>query len=147
MLTTAVELERGLKLDLLLGALCLRVRLFGGVEAVDVRLVVLRVVELHNLARDVRLEGLRRVARSALSLPSERGERTHVVRVVELGKGVDVGGRGDEEAGAREGAGGGACGDEHGVCAVLVVGEDDEGRAWAWRERVIRASTGRQLCS
>lgn len=37
-------------------ALCLGDRLEGAVEAVDVGLVVLAVVELHDLARDERLE-------------------------------------------------------------------------------------------
>jgi hypothetical protein len=57
--TSAVELERRLQLDLLLGALGGGVRLLGGVQAGDVRLVVLAVVQLHDLCRDVRFEGLR----------------------------------------------------------------------------------------
>ena len=54
----AVELERGLEADALAWRGGLGVRVFSGVQAVHVRLVVLRVVQLHDLARDVRLEGL-----------------------------------------------------------------------------------------
>ena len=46
----AVELECGLELDLVLGGGRLGVGLLGGVEAVDVGLVVLAVVEFHDLA-------------------------------------------------------------------------------------------------
>ena len=56
--TTAVELERRLKSDALLGVMRFGVRLFSGVEAVDVGLVVLRVVEGHDLLVDVGLEGV-----------------------------------------------------------------------------------------
>lgn len=55
------ELEGALKLDLVLGCGGLGVGLLGGVEAIHVRLAVLAEVRLHDLARDVRLEGLRRV--------------------------------------------------------------------------------------
>ena len=54
--TSAVELERGLKKDLLLRRGCLRKALLSRVQTVHVGLVVLAVVQLHNLARDVRLE-------------------------------------------------------------------------------------------
>ena len=54
----AVELERGLEADALARRGGLGVRVLGSVQAVHVRLVVLRVVQLHDLARDVRLEGL-----------------------------------------------------------------------------------------
>lgn len=57
-LTAAVELERGLELDVLLGSLRLRIRLFGGVQAGYVRLMMFCMVQGHNLARDVWLEGL-----------------------------------------------------------------------------------------
>ena len=57
-LTTTVELERGLEGDALLGGRGLGVGLLGGVERVHVSLVVLLVVKLHDLPRD---EGLERI--------------------------------------------------------------------------------------
>ncbi len=72
---SAVEFEGRLELDLFFRGGGLRVCLLGSVEAVHVRLVVLAVVQLHNLARDKRLEGL--VARMLSALvgwgESERG--------------------------------------------------------------------------
>lgn len=57
-LTTAVELERSLEGDPLLGSLRLRVGLLGSVEGVHVSLMMLLVVKLHDLAGDVGLEGI-----------------------------------------------------------------------------------------
>lgn len=57
-LTSSVELERRLQRDALLGRGRLRVRLLGRVQSVHVRLVVLLVVELHDLAGDEGLEGV-----------------------------------------------------------------------------------------
>lgn len=56
--TPAIELERRLEFYLLLHGRALGVLLLGGVEPRDIRLVVLRVVEGHDLLRDVRLEGV-----------------------------------------------------------------------------------------
>jgi hypothetical protein len=57
-LTTTVKLECGLEGDTLLGSLRLCVGLLGSVESIHVGLVMLLVVKLHDLARDVRLEGI-----------------------------------------------------------------------------------------
>ena len=57
-MSTTVELERLEEGDTFLGRGSGSLRLFGRVERVDVRLVVLLVVELHDLARD---EGLERI--------------------------------------------------------------------------------------
>ncbi len=73
----AVELEGGLELDLLLGCCGFGVCLLGSVEAVHVCLVMLAVVQLHYLARDVRLKGLVR-AYCQRGSGRER-ERTHVI--------------------------------------------------------------------
>ena len=54
----AIELERGLEADAVARGDSLGVRVLGGVEAVHVRLVVLQVVQLHDLAGYMRLEGL-----------------------------------------------------------------------------------------
>ena len=56
--TTAVEFERSLESDAFLGGGGFGVRGLGGVESVDVGLVVPFVVELHYLAGDVGLEGI-----------------------------------------------------------------------------------------
>jgi len=67
----SVELESGLQGDALLGGGRLGVRGLGGVEGVDVSLVVLLVVKLHDLAGDVRLErvvGVREVGERAFYL-------------------------------------------------------------------------------
>ena len=56
--TTTVELERRLESDALLGVMRFGVRLFSGVEAVDVGLVVLRVVQRHDLLRDMGFKSL-----------------------------------------------------------------------------------------
>ena len=52
LLTSTVELQSGLELDLLLRAGSLGVRLLSSVQAVDIRLVVLGMVESHNLERE-----------------------------------------------------------------------------------------------
>jgi hypothetical protein len=57
---TTVELERGLERDALLGRARGRVLLLGRVQPSDVSLMVLGMVESHNLRRDVRLESLLR---------------------------------------------------------------------------------------
>lgn len=56
--TTAIELQRALQLDLLLHVRGLGIRLLGGIEPVDVRLVVLGMVQSHDLLGDVRFESL-----------------------------------------------------------------------------------------
>ena len=56
--TAAVELERCLEGDAFFGSGCFGVGGLGGVEGVNVRLVVSLVVELHYLAGDVGLEGI-----------------------------------------------------------------------------------------
>jgi hypothetical protein len=58
MLTSAVELERSLEGNALLGGRGLGVSLLGRVQSVDIGLVVLLVVKLHDLAGDERLEGI-----------------------------------------------------------------------------------------
>lgn len=57
-LTTAIEPERGLESDALLGGRSLGVCGLSGVESVDVCLVVLLVVKLHDLAGNKGLEGI-----------------------------------------------------------------------------------------
>lgn len=57
-LTTTVELEGRLQRNALLGRRSLCVRLFSSVQSVDIGLVVLLVVKLHDLPRDERLEGV-----------------------------------------------------------------------------------------
>lgn len=81
---TAVELEGGLEGDALLGGGGLCVGLLCGVEGGDIGLVVLLVVELHDLAGDEGLEC--------------------VVRVREVGEGVLAGhgGGGEQRGGLRE---------------------------------------------
>ena len=67
LLTTTVELESTLESDPLLGGAGLGVSLFGSVQSVDIGLVVLLVVKLHDLAGDVGLEsivGVRKVGES-----------------------------------------------------------------------------------
>lgn len=59
--TAAIELQRALQLDLLLHVRGLGVGLLGGVEPVDVRLVVLGMVQVHDLLRDVGFESLCRI--------------------------------------------------------------------------------------
>lgn len=56
--TTAVEPERGLESDALLGSAGLGVGLLCGVEGGHVGVVVLLVVKLHDLPGDVGLEGV-----------------------------------------------------------------------------------------
>ena len=60
LLTTTVELESTLESDPLLGGAGLGVSLFGGVQSVDIGLVVLLVVKLHDLLGD---EGLKSIVR------------------------------------------------------------------------------------
>jgi len=55
---TAIEFESRLEGDALLGRGCLRVRGFGSIEGVHVRLVVFSVVKGHDLLGDVWLEGI-----------------------------------------------------------------------------------------
>ena len=57
-LTTTVELEGSLKSNALLRSRSLSVRLLSGVQRVDIGLVVLLVVKLHDLPRDEGLEGI-----------------------------------------------------------------------------------------
>ena len=59
--STAVEFECLEEGDALLGRGGGSVRLLGGVERVDVRLVVLGMVQRHDFGADVRLEGIVRV--------------------------------------------------------------------------------------
>ena len=79
--TTTVEFEGSLKGDSFLGRLGLCVALLCGVEAVDVGLVVLAVVKLHDLLGD---EGLERIVGV--------GEVGESVGHVFLSVAVDVGG-------------------------------------------------------
>ena len=74
-LTSTVELERALQRNPLARATGLRVRLLGRVERVHVRLVVLLVVQLHNLLRDEGLEAVVRVrqVREGVSTESSGG--------------------------------------------------------------------------
>lgn len=53
LLTSAIELERGLESDLVAGRRRLDVCLFGCVEAVHVGLVVLRVMKIHDFGSNV----------------------------------------------------------------------------------------------
>jgi hypothetical protein len=82
-LTSSVELERGLKLDLLLGAGCLCVCLLRCIETIHICLMMLRVVELHNLARDMRFECLNTYSTVSFRKNSGLLKRdTHIVRIV-----------------------------------------------------------------
>ena len=56
--TTAVELERRLESNALLGGMRFGVGLFSSVETVNVGLVVLRVVQRHDLLRDMGFKSL-----------------------------------------------------------------------------------------
>lgn len=58
MCTTTVELQSSLELDALLGSGRLGVGFLCLVQTVHVGLVMLRMMQIHNLARDVRLESL-----------------------------------------------------------------------------------------
>ena len=57
-MTAAIELESRLELDAVFGRVGLGIGLLGGVKAVDVGLMVLLVVKLHDLTRNVGLECL-----------------------------------------------------------------------------------------
>lgn len=59
--TAAIELQRALQLDLLLHIRGLGVGFLSSVEPVDVRLVVLGMVQVHDLLRDVGFESLCRI--------------------------------------------------------------------------------------
>jgi hypothetical protein len=56
--TTTVELESSLKGDTFFGCRSLGVCSFGGVQSIDVSLMVLLVVKRHDLLRDVRFESI-----------------------------------------------------------------------------------------
>ena len=56
--TAAIELESRLELDAVFGGVGLGIGLLGGVKAVDVGLMVLLVVKLHDLTRDMGLKCL-----------------------------------------------------------------------------------------
>lgn len=56
--TSAVKFQCSLELNVLLRGRRLGVGLLGSVETTNISLVVLCVVESHDLARDMRLEGL-----------------------------------------------------------------------------------------
>ena len=56
--TAAIELESRLELDAVFGGVGLGIGLLGGVKAVDVGLMVLLVVKLHDLTGNVGLECL-----------------------------------------------------------------------------------------
>lgn len=56
--SASVELESGLECDAVFGCRCLGIGLLGGIQTCDIGLVVLFVVEGHNLSRDVGFEGL-----------------------------------------------------------------------------------------
>ena len=56
--TSAVELERRLEGYLFLDGLTFRVLLFSGIQAVNIRLMVLRVVQRHDLLGDMRLKSV-----------------------------------------------------------------------------------------
>ena len=76
-LTTTVELQSGLKRNPLLGGAGLGVSLLSGVKSVDIGLVVLLVVKLHNLLVDERLEpivGIREVGESVSGHCECRGD-------------------------------------------------------------------------
>lgn len=55
---STVETESCLEGDALLGCRCFGICRFGCIERIDVGLVVLRVMELHDLLRDVGLKGI-----------------------------------------------------------------------------------------
>ena len=58
---STVELDRGLETNTFLSRMCESVLLFGCVESVDIGLVMLFVVESHNLRGNVGLEGVVRI--------------------------------------------------------------------------------------
>jgi hypothetical protein len=60
--TTAIKLQRSLQSNLLFGPLSFRIALLSSVQAIDVSLMMFRVMQLHYLLRDVRFEGLGTVA-------------------------------------------------------------------------------------
>lgn len=57
-LTTTVELEGSLESNALLRSRSLGVGLLSGIEGVHIGLVVLGVVESHDLLRDIGLQGI-----------------------------------------------------------------------------------------
>lgn len=67
--TTTVELDGGLKSDLGFGRGGRSVALLGGIQPVHIGLVVLFVVQLHDLLRDPGLQ--------SVVLVGKRGERLH----------------------------------------------------------------------
>ena len=60
-LTSTVELQSRLESDPLLGSASLGISLLSSVQSIDVGLVVLLVVKLHDLTTDERLESIVRV--------------------------------------------------------------------------------------
>jgi hypothetical protein len=60
-LTSSIEFKSCLESNALLGSGCFCIRKFSCVESIDIGLVMLRVVESHNLLRDVGLESIVRV--------------------------------------------------------------------------------------
>jgi hypothetical protein len=57
-ITSSVELKSGLKGNALFGGRCFCIRRLGGVQRVNVGLVVLGVVKHHDLVRDIRFKGI-----------------------------------------------------------------------------------------
>lgn len=84
--TTTVKLQGRLEGNAFLGGRGFSVRLLGGVEGVDVSLMVLLVMKLHDLTRDVRLEGIVRVRQGGEGVLAGR---RHVVALRWGGKGKD----------------------------------------------------------
>jgi hypothetical protein len=73
--TTTVEFQGRLEGDAFLGGGRLGVRQLGSVEGVDVSLVVLIVMECHDLLRDVRLEAIVRVRQGREGVVTNRRRR------------------------------------------------------------------------
>jgi len=73
--TTTVEFQGRLEGDAFLGSGRLGVRQLGSVEGVDVSLVMLIVMECHDLLRDVRLEAIVRVRQGREGVVTDRRRR------------------------------------------------------------------------
>lgn len=91
--TSAVKLERRLQRNLLPRGRRLGVRLLGRVQTVDVGLVMSRMVQLHDLLRNMGFECLSRVdvCTSVAPLVRTTLSRTHVVVVGQVWERVDRG--------------------------------------------------------
>jgi len=73
--TTAIELQGSLESDPLFGSGGLGVGLLSGIQSVNIRLMVLRVVKLHDLTADVGLESIVGVREVGESVVGHRDER------------------------------------------------------------------------